>query len=590
MLKVMIAEDDFFMADLLGEYLGDNGYEVCGIASTVEEAVELGERHKPDLAVLDMRLAAGGRGTDVAAWLKRQGGPGILYATGNIRNIGPTTLTKDNGEACLGKPFRPEDLVRALKIVEQLVSTGEASRPFPEGFSVLEPSTPIEPSPSLGHAGGSSDVQRLLLQQAALAKFGRFALGRNTLEEVLAEAVRACAEGLGAPFSKLCRYRAEENDFFIEAGFGWQEGVIGRAVPKTDETSPFGRAFITERPVICDNLNKDATFEVPGYYAQHGIASTLDVIVKNPNGQAYGVLEIDSASQRDFDRHDVNFVADFAGLLAEAIGASKRNSALQSSVDRVKEVAADKERLLAAKHTALNEKSLQLIEKNRLLAETGVLAQELQHRVRNNLQLVYGMLHKQLDTLTDGPQKEGFSAIARRVMTLAKVYDHLLGAGLSRTIDFGGYLWSLCSSFEALQGAHSGVSLTCQCEALTLDLDTVTTLGLVVAELISNSYLHGFPDGKGTISLSLSKAEPANEATIVFADDGVGFSPANDGKRQGVGLVKRLMQQIRGTAELCSDKGTMWILKFPAPPQRIEKSDPVAQAMNGFPMKVAARS
>ena len=126
----MIAEDDLMMADMLEDVLVESGYEVCGIARTVDKGVELGERCKPDLAVLDMRLADGGLGTDIAARLNRQA-TGVLYATGNGGQFG---LTRADGEACLGKPFRPEDVVRALKIVEQMVSTGEASRPFPKGF------------------------------------------------------------------------------------------------------------------------------------------------------------------------------------------------------------------------------------------------------------------------------------------------------------------------------------------------------------------------------------------------------------------------------------------------------------------------
>jgi DNA-binding response OmpR family regulator len=59
MPTVMIAEDDLLMADMLEDVLIGGGYEVCGIARTVEQAVELGERYKPDLAILDIRLAEG---------------------------------------------------------------------------------------------------------------------------------------------------------------------------------------------------------------------------------------------------------------------------------------------------------------------------------------------------------------------------------------------------------------------------------------------------------------------------------------------------------------------------------------------------
>ena len=70
MTKVMIAEDDLFTADMLKDNLVENGYEVCGIARTVDRAVELGERHNPDLAILDIRLAEGGLGTDISTRIK----------------------------------------------------------------------------------------------------------------------------------------------------------------------------------------------------------------------------------------------------------------------------------------------------------------------------------------------------------------------------------------------------------------------------------------------------------------------------------------------------------------------------------------
>jgi DNA-binding response OmpR family regulator len=72
MAKVLIAEDDLFMADMLEEVLVGAGFQVCGIARTVEEGVALGKRHKPDLALLDLRLAAGGLGPEIAGRLDRK--------------------------------------------------------------------------------------------------------------------------------------------------------------------------------------------------------------------------------------------------------------------------------------------------------------------------------------------------------------------------------------------------------------------------------------------------------------------------------------------------------------------------------------
>ena len=142
MLKVLIAEDDLMIADLADEILVGGGYEVCGIARTVAEAVALAQRHKPDLAVLDLRLADDGLGTEIAAQLLPFGRLGVLYATGNISQV---VLTIVDGDAVLSKPYSSADLLRGLEIVAEIVATSKALPPFPQGFQVLHPApTPLQ--------------------------------------------------------------------------------------------------------------------------------------------------------------------------------------------------------------------------------------------------------------------------------------------------------------------------------------------------------------------------------------------------------------------------------------------------------------
>jgi CheY-like chemotaxis protein len=133
--KIIIAEDDRMIADLLEDVLINAGYDVCGIASTVAEAVELCNEHRPDLAVLDVRLAGGGRGTDIARQVKSRHRLGILYATANPAFA---MLTASDGEGCVTKPYLPADIVRASQIVLEMMSTGKASKPFPQNFQILQ--------------------------------------------------------------------------------------------------------------------------------------------------------------------------------------------------------------------------------------------------------------------------------------------------------------------------------------------------------------------------------------------------------------------------------------------------------------------
>ncbi|HVA12142.1 MAG TPA: response regulator [Stellaceae bacterium] len=134
MTKILIVEDDLMIADAAEELLVKSGYEVCGIARTVDAAIALGRTHKPDLALIDLRLADGGLGSDIPAQLSALGRFGVLYATGNIAGA---MLTAADGHACLAKPYRTADLLRGLELVAEIVATGKATPPFPRGFLVL---------------------------------------------------------------------------------------------------------------------------------------------------------------------------------------------------------------------------------------------------------------------------------------------------------------------------------------------------------------------------------------------------------------------------------------------------------------------
>jgi two-component sensor histidine kinase len=386
-------------------------------------------------------------------------------------------------------------------------------------------------------------VRNLRRQQAAVASFGSFALRQGDLQRVLTEAARVCAECLAVPFCKICRYRPEQNDLIVEAGYGWRSGVVGHVTSRADLTNPPGRAFLTGRPLICYNLGKEDSFELPPLYAEHNIVSTIHVVIRGDD-RPYGVLGIDNDVQHNYDQHDIDFLTGFANVLAEAVATNARMTVLRSTIEQMQALVEEKDRLLLQKR---------------------VLTEELQHRVRNNLQLVYGMLSRQLDDTDDERGQRGIKAIARRVRSLAQVYDHLHGDEVTRATDFSGYLKSLCVNIAQIQHmADDAVTLECSSDPIILDLDVVTALGIVVTELVTNCYDHAFPTGHGSIHVSLRR-DPADDRTAILTirDDGRGFTPVARNKRQGIGLVSRLIEQVRGTAAVESDHGTAWIIRFP---------------------------
>jgi DNA-binding response OmpR family regulator len=134
MPKVLIVEDDFMIADCLEEILVDAGYEVCGIAREVDEAIAMGKEHRPDLAVIDLRLAAGRYGTEVASVLCVGGGLGVLYVTGNANH---PMLVDAAGEGCMSKPYSAASILAALRIVSERMSKLTVLSRFPADFRLL---------------------------------------------------------------------------------------------------------------------------------------------------------------------------------------------------------------------------------------------------------------------------------------------------------------------------------------------------------------------------------------------------------------------------------------------------------------------
>jgi two-component sensor histidine kinase len=383
-------------------------------------------------------------------------------------------------------------------------------------------------------AGQSDDLtgralQSRIRQQELLAELGVLALQGASFVEMLNHTARITAEGLRAEYCKVMEFRPAENRLLVRAGVGWDEGVVGHATVGADLASPAGYALRTGKPVISNHLENEQRFRTPELLIEHGIRRAMNVILQG-DGSPFGVLEVDSRSEGEFGEHDIAFLQGAANILGMAIEQQQYQRKLQAALDRHQ-----------------------------------ILLKEVNHRVKNSLQVVSGMLHLQASAVGDPVLSERLQEASTRISAVGRAYERLAYNADYENIELVSYLREVISDLERAV-APCKVQLEAP-EEIQFAADRAILVALVVNELILNAGKYAYPDSdSGSIWVRLVRTN--NDHVLVSVrDEGIGlpagFDPTTS-KRLGSRLIHALAKQLE--AELTrpfTAVGTNFTLLFP---------------------------
>jgi two-component sensor histidine kinase len=205
-------------------------------------------------------------------------------------------------------------------------------------------------------------------------------------------------------------------------------------------------------------------------------------------------------------------------------------------------------------------------EREAALMQRELLLKELNHRVKNNLQMVSSLLNLQAARMSDPAVKEQFRKAIDRVQAVGDIHARLYQGEQLGRIEFDEYLRDLCGRLRESMLDGKSVALNVETEPVVLDIDRAIPLGLIVNELITNSIKHAFPSGgKGTISVHLTNGEAGETLRLMIGDDGQGVTRKNGDDREGLGirLVEGLMQQVGGQMKLKDEPGARYEIVIP---------------------------
>ncbi|WP_424961384.1 histidine kinase dimerization/phosphoacceptor domain -containing protein [Ekhidna sp.] len=190
------------------------------------------------------------------------------------------------------------------------------------------------------------------------------------------------------------------------------------------------------------------------------------------------------------------------------------------------------------------------------LAEKETLLREIHHRVKNNLQVVSSLLSMQSRFIEDKKALGAVNEGQHRVASMALIHQKLYQDNNLSGVNAQDYIADLTDTLVEAYGINDRVNVIYEVDRLNVDVDTIIPMGLILNELISNSFKHAFPnDREGELRVYLK--EESEKLTLKVSDDGVGQGEVEGKNTFGSILIQSLAQKLQATLQTQNERGFM---------------------------------
>lgn len=213
--------------------------------------------------------------------------------------------------------------------------------------------------------------------------------------------------------------------------------------------------------------------------------------------------------------------------------------------------------------------SSKLNEQNRIIQkayeEKDLLIKEVHHRVKNNFQIVSSLLELQSKGIEDEKALALANEGKNRVKSMALIHQKLY-QNESGLINFDEYIKLLVNEISAMYAGQNNVQTNINAENIKLDVDTAIPLGLIINEIITNSYKYAFAKAeKNILNVSINKEYEKGNYRLEISDNGPGIDNNIDvktAKSLGLRLITRLVKQLQGKMKITSQGGAQFDILF----------------------------
>ena len=200
------------------------------------------------------------------------------------------------------------------------------------------------------------------------------------------------------------------------------------------------------------------------------------------------------------------------------------------------------------------------------LKEKEILLKEIHHRVKNNLQIISGILDLQNFSIKEPEIKAILNEGQNRIQSIALLHKTMYQNQNFNAISFDKYLAELISySKQTYSILDKAIEIHFSSDTIQLEIDTAVPLGLILNELINNAYKHAFKSKESGFIAITFKEISKKSYQLIFKDNGNGFATDFDAtkiKTVGYELINGLTKQLKGKLTTYNDSGAIVVINF----------------------------
>ncbi|MEY3199245.1 MAG: hypothetical protein RJA13_1203 [Bacteroidota bacterium] len=312
----------------------------------------------------------------------------------------------------------------------------------------------------------------------------------------------------------------------------WFKSKIGLNIPETERDISFCTHAIhtSEEVYVVENARKNPLFQnSPLVTGEPDIVFYAGAPLVDSDGYVIGTLCIIDTKERSFSTQEAQKLKILANQVMRLLDLRKKN-------DHLKIIS--------------NEKS--------------ILLKEIQHRVKNNLQLISSLISLQISKISDPYLSDAFNICLNRIMAISHIHQSIYMESARESVNFKIYLNDLLNSFEIAHSSSKNIQN--EIEEIILGLDIAVPLSLITSEIITNTFKHAFSETQEKKIQILFQKKENGLLEMIIQDNGVGFNTKEKWETSnslGFEIIKTLSEQINGSIScFSSNDGTRFTIQI----------------------------